>query len=181
VIESFAKLASPVLNVAFIRRVRRNHALEHAAVHVLAEKVKARPLAGRSDGEGFWLFGDLETEQVKDAVQEAMRRLKAGEHALAVHPGCGTARLTTGTLAGLAALAGTVGARRSFGGVASRLPTVILFTMSAIFVAEPLGLQLQEHFTTLADLGDLEVLSIERRQGGLMGNIVLHRVSTRSS
>lgn len=178
-IASAAKAASPVLNVSFVRRTRRNHALEHATVHILADKTKARPLAGRSDAAGFWLFGDLETDQVEAAVSEALRRLRGGEHSLAVHPGCGTARLTTGTLAGLAALSGTIGAKRNLGGVLLRLPTIILLTMSAIFVAEPLGLQLQEHFTTLGDPGGMEVVKIERKEGGgMMGNVTLHRITT---
>jgi hypothetical protein len=114
-------------------------------------------------------------------VNEALQRLRAGEHSLAVHPGCGTARLTTGTLASLAALSGTIGAKRNFAGVMGRLPTVVLLTMGAIFVSEPLGMQLQAHFTTLADPGDLEVLKIERRTGGLMNNGNLHRITTRST
>ena len=181
-IQTAARAASPVLNIPFVRRTRRNHGLEHASVHVLSETVKTRPLAGRSDADGFWLFGDLETDQVKTAVEEALRRMKAGDHQLAIHPGCGTARLTTGTVAGLAALSGTIGAKKSFGGMMERLPTVILLTMLGIFFSEPLGLQLQEHFTTLGDPGDLQIVSIERRQGGpLGGNMILHRITTTSS
>jgi hypothetical protein len=180
VINTVAKAASPILNLPFILRTRRNHGLEHASVHVLSETVKTRPLAGRSDADGFWLFGDLETEQVKAAVEEALRRMRAGDHQLAIHPGCGTARLTTGTVAGLAALSGTIGARKSFSGMMERLPTVILLTMLGIFFSEPLGLQLQEHFTTLGDPGDLQIVNIERKQGGAFGNMILHRITTTS-
>jgi Domain of unknown function (DUF6391) len=181
VIHTAARAAAPILNIPYVRRIRRNHGLEHATVHVLTESVKGRPLAGRSDAAGFWLFGELETEDVKVAVAAALRRMQGGEHQLAVHPGCGTARLTTGTVAGLAALSGTIGAQRSFGGMMARLPTVILLTMVGIFMAEPLGLQLQEHFTTLGDPGDLKVISVERKPGGLLGNTVLHRVTTTST
>jgi hypothetical protein len=181
VIESLARASQPLLDQPFIRRVRRNHGLEHATVHVLSEKVKTRPLAGRSDAGGFWLLGDVETELVRWAVDEALRRMRGGERHLAIHPGCGTARLTTATLAGVAAISGTFGARRSVGGYLMRLPTIILLTMGAILFAEPLGLQLQEHFTTLGDLGDLDVLDIERKPGKGFGGMIVHRVTTRST
>jgi hypothetical protein len=69
-------------------RVRRNHGLEHATLHVLAEHLPRVNLAGHSDPNGFWIVGDVSTEDVIDAAAEALRRLKEGEHELAVHPVC---------------------------------------------------------------------------------------------
>ena len=69
---------------------RRNHALEHATIHMLARKYADKNLAGHSNPTGFFLFGDMSTEDIRTAVNEAMARLRAGESELAIHPGCGT-------------------------------------------------------------------------------------------
>jgi hypothetical protein len=58
---------------------------------------------GRSTPNGFILYGDLPTDAVHEAAQEALERLRAGEHYLAVHPTCGTNAVAAGTLAGLGA------------------------------------------------------------------------------
>ena len=71
-------------------RVRNNHALEHATLHVLQEKGLKSRLGGISDVGGFWIYGDVETEAIFTAAQEALKRLADGESELAVHPNCGT-------------------------------------------------------------------------------------------
>jgi hypothetical protein len=182
-LESLARAAQPLLESPYVRRVRRNHGLEHATVHVLAQYIPNLSVAGRSDVDGFWLMGDLPTEQVQRAAEEALRRMRNGERKLAIHPNCGTSLLTTGVLVGLAALTGSIGVRRGALQYISRLPSVILLSIAAIIFSRPLGLQLQEHFTTLGDPSDLQILSITRREGrGIRGGkIVFHRVQTRSS
>jgi Domain of unknown function (DUF6391) len=178
VLENLAEMAEPILNMPYIRRTRRNHGLEHATVHVLG-----KPVSGRSDAGGFWIMGDVETDELEKAAREALRRMQNGEHKLAVHPNCGTGLVTTGLMATLAGMAGTVGMKRSLSDYMARLPTVVLLTIGAIIVSQPLGLQLQEHFTTLGDPGDLEILDVRREQmNGLMGHpVVLHRINTTSS
>jgi uncharacterized protein DUF6391 len=178
VIENLAEMAEPILSMPFIRRTRRNHGLEHATVHVLG-----KPVSGRSDAGGFWIMGDVETDELERAAREALRRMQNGEHKLAVHPNCGTGLVTTGLMATLAGMAGTVGMKRSLNDYMARLPTVVLLTIGAIILSQPVGLQLQEHFTTLGDPGDLEVLDVKREQmTGLTGHpITLHRVTTSQS
>ncbi len=182
-IKELARSAQPILESPYVRRVRRNHGLEHATVHVLAQYVPNLSVAGRSDVDGFWLMGDLSTEQVQRAAEEALRRMRNGEHKLAIHPSCGTSLLTTGVMVGLAALMGSIGVRRGALQYLSRLPSVILLSIVAIIFSRPLGLQLQEHFTTLGDPGNLQIVSITRREGrGLRGGkIVFHRVQTREA
>jgi hypothetical protein len=81
-------------------------------------------------------------------VGEALRRMQDGEHGLAIHPNCGTGLVTAGLLTSVATLIGTSG----HGGIerSSRLPHSLLSTMSLI-LSQPLGLALQQHFTTLGD------------------------------
>ncbi|MEP7287434.1 MAG: DUF6391 domain-containing protein [Chloroflexota bacterium] len=182
-IESLAELAEPVLNIDFIQRTRRNHGLEHATVHVLSSKIKNLSIAGRSDASGFWLMGDVDTDQVRDSVDEALHRMQGGESQLAIHPNCGTGLVTTGIMASMAGLIGSIGIKRGATDYVGRLPTVMLLTIGAIILSQPLGLSLQEHFTTLGDPGNLRVLDIERdtTTGIMGGTITLHRVNTTSS
>jgi DNA polymerase-3 subunit delta len=85
-----------VLNYPPISRVRRNHGLEHATLHILSQHSPKRPLAGHSDTRGFWVLGNVPTDEVQEAVAEAIRRMNAGEQNLAVHPNCGTNFVTSG-------------------------------------------------------------------------------------
>jgi hypothetical protein len=182
-IESLAKSAQPVLDNPYVRRVRRNHGLEHATVHVLSSHMSNLSVAGRSDGGGYWLMGELETSQVEQAANEALTRMRNGEHQLAVHPNCGTSLMTTSAMVGLAALTGSFGVRRGVLDYFGRLPTVILLSLIAILASRSVGLKLQEHFTTLGDPGDLRIVRIERkRTKGIFGKpVTLHRISTTSS
>ena len=45
-----------ILNQDLPMRVRSNHALEHATLHVLQEKGIKTQLGGISDVGGFWIF-----------------------------------------------------------------------------------------------------------------------------
>lgn len=89
-----------------ISRIRRNHALEHATIHLLAARFPQRPIVGRSDTGGFTLFADLPTEAIEEAAAEALARLRDGDRRMALHPNCGTNLLTTGVLTGSAAFLG---------------------------------------------------------------------------
>ncbi len=94
-------------------RLQRNHGLEHATLHMLAERHPHLSLAGHSDMGGFWILGNVETEDLRAAVNEALTRMQQGEHELSIHPNCGTNFVATGALAGLAAWTGMLGAGRS--------------------------------------------------------------------
>ncbi len=180
VIENIAAVLRPILDLPPIRRVRRNHGLEHATIHVLARSRQNFHAAGRSHPGGFYLYGDLETDEVRHAVAEALRRLRAGEHGLAVHPNCGTNLLATGTLAALAGMVGSAGTRR-WQGYVERFPTILLMVIGALILSQPLGLALQRHITTLGDPGDLIVTGIDCHEvsgpfGG--GKMTIHHVHT---
>ena len=154
-----------------ISRTRRNHGLEHATIHVLSDKFKQFSAQGNSDPGGFSLnvYGDISEEQVSAAVNEAYRRMKGGEHSLAVHPNCGTALLTTATMATLAAQLVFGLENRRQGNSNNRwsvlfnaLPSAILMVVLAIIVSRPVGLKLQARFTTEGDLGDMEIVDIRQ-------------------
>ena len=147
--------------IPFLARLRRNHALEHATIHVLSRRPRKLNVVGRSTSAGFFLYGPLETAEVEAAVGEALARLRQGERQLAVHPNCGTSLLTAGVMASLASFFAMLGARRLLDRV-GRLPATIFFTTAALMLAQPLGLNLQRTVTTEPDVGDLRVKSVKR-------------------
>jgi len=157
-----------ILEYGPISRVRRNHGLEHATLHVLAERHPGRPLAGHSDLGGFWIIGDLPAEELASAIQEARARLESGESKLAVHPNCGTNFATSGILAGLAAAVAMFGAGKKARDNLDRLPLAILAATLALIVAQPLGMQLQERVTTSGAPGRLRVVEIIPHAQGKM-------------
>jgi hypothetical protein len=157
-------------------RIRRNHALEHATLQVLAEKNPTLRMAGYSDVNGFWLIGQIETAQIREAAEEALSRMKGGEHSLAIHPHCGTNLVSTGFLAGSFAWLGMLGAGRNPRERLERLPFIITLVTLAVFLAQPLGPFLQAQVTTSPATPGMAVVSIERSQ---RGDAPMHRVITR--
>jgi|SRR5690606_475187 hypothetical protein len=182
-IQALARLAAPLLNTPIIRRVRRNHGLEHATIHLLSRKLKNLNMAGRSTASGFYLYGNVSTAEIEQTALEALNRMRAGEHGLAIHPNCGTGLVTAGVLTSMAALAGTAGMKRGILDRLARLPSVILLSTLALIAAQPLGLSLQHYFTTLGDPGDLQIVSVRRHEFTIPvagQRLTVHFVKTRA-
>ncbi len=154
-----------ILDLEPLRRIRQNHALEHATMHILARSNPGLHLVGRSTSRGFLVYGDVETQTLADAVSEALARLRAGEHNLAVHPRCGTGVATAGILAGLAAFVAIQTERKSKW---TALPKVLLSSTLAVLIAQPLGLTIQRDLTTDPHLEDVRIKRIQRRESGRM-------------
>ncbi|RMF03269.1 MAG: hypothetical protein D6768_06315, partial [Chloroflexi bacterium] len=93
----------PLIDPTIITKIRRNHGLEHATIHMLSRRHKKLSIVGHSNWSGFTLYGDVDTSEVERAAHEALHRLQQGQSELAVHPRCGTVLATTGLLTGLAA------------------------------------------------------------------------------
>jgi hypothetical protein len=157
-----------------MKRVRRNHALEHATISVVTERHPTVFLSGRSTRRGFYVFGKIETQELRSAVDEALRRLREGESALAVHPRCGTNLAVAGILSGVAAsTAGGVRPRQN--GVA----IAVLASIGALLVAPRIGASAQRHLTTLADMKGMRVINVEPTRLPFMGGQT-HWVQTQS-
>jgi hypothetical protein len=165
------------------KQIRRNHALEHATITLLSQRIPGITLRGRSNRRGFYVFGDIDTNVLVTAAHEALNRLRSGEVELAIHPFCGTNLAVAGTLAGLSAVAATRLSRHGgsnddpwaatiTGGAAA-----ILAALGALLVAQPLGPLVQRYLTTLSDMGTLRIESVEAKE--LFGRR-LHFVRTSS-
>ena len=143
-----------------IEDIRRNHALEHATVSLLLNRVGPDlRVAGRASGDGFFLYADLPQALLTECVNEALTRLQRGEAFWAVTPHCGTNIATTGVLATLASSA-VMGNKRS-----DRMGLGIIAAMVAVIAAQPIGRLIQKHLTTDPDLSETEVVSIETKNG----------------
>ena len=165
-----------LIDSPLLKKIRRNHSLEHATVHVLNQRLGRISVVGHSDWNGFTLYGSIDTSEVKLAAHEALRRLRQGESDLAVHPRCGTVVATTGILTALAAFLAIGldgGPRRRFRW--SSIPAAMLAATAAAVLAQPVGMALQQHYTTDPDPGNLEIKNISLK---LTANLIVHRVDT---
>lgn len=150
-----------ILEAKPISTIRRNHGIEHATVHVLTEWDPEIRLVGRADARGFNIYGNVPTDLLHKACEEALDRMKHGQGRLAVHPRCGTQIVVGGLLTGLAA-ALTLGRRPKL----SRLPDVLVATTLAAFMAQPLGLTVQEKITTSPDVQGARLVGIRQQHLG---------------
>jgi hypothetical protein len=161
-----------ILDNPMVMRVRRNHALEHATIHILSQHHAILQVAGRSWLNGFYVYGQVNTEELAAAASEALARLQSGEIELAVHPRCGTNVVTAGVMAGLSAFTVMSGRSRSKW---DKLPTVIMAATAAIILAQPLGAMLQSKVTTSPDVQNLRILGVKRQEHG---SVIVHQVET---
>jgi hypothetical protein len=155
-----------ILDLPPFLATRRNHAVEHATLKILARKYDDRNLAGHSNPTGFFLFGDLGMNDIRDSIQEAMTRLRAGESELAIHPGCGTNLATSMILPATFAWMPFQGAR-SFRWRLVLIPVALMFAVFGYLLSKPLGPWMQRHVTTQADLGDLQLVDVTRVRKGV--------------
>ena len=147
------------MSLDYFTTIRRNHALEHAALAVLSQRSeKPLKLAGRATLHGFYIYGDISTPVLAEAAKEGLSRLQEGETNLAVSPFCGTNIVVAGTLAGIS-VAIALGKRNRL----QRLPDAILAATAAIMLAVPLGRLAQQYLTTSADVDHLHISGVTRR------------------
>ena len=146
-------------DLLFSRRIRQNHALEHATITILSDRIPDLRVSARSSSDGFIIFGDVDLGQLRSALDEALTRLLAGEAELAIHPNCGTnlavgvTLVTIGTMLGLASTH-----------TRTRVATAAASSLAGWAAARPLGEYVQRHFTTLPDLRGVRVTEIARRK-----------------
>lgn len=165
-----------LLEIPVISRIRRNHGLEHATIHVLSDQNPRRPLAGHSDANGFWILGEVGTEELLEAAQTALSRLNNGERELAVHPNCGTNFATYGTFAGLGAFIALAGSGNRTKDRLERLPLAAVLATFALILAQPLAFRLQRNVTTSGEMHGLKITRITRT---FVGNRTAHRILTK--
>ncbi len=152
-----------------LNRIRRNHALEHATLALLAAGGERGLLAGYSTSGGFWLIAPSPGPRVEEAARSALKRLSAGETRLAISPTCGTNLAVAALLAG-AALRLVESGR---GGRRSGWPLSAAMIVGALMVARPLGGAIQRGLTTLSNMDGVRIREVRSLR---LGRYRLHRV-----
>ena len=157
--------------VSLYERVRRNHAIEHAAMHYLALNPSHPRLVARSDWSGFTFYGEVDTLALMQATEQGIRALRAGHRQLAIHPRCGS-NIAASFLLATAALWIT--------GVTERFnrrrwsPLVPLGAfLGAMLLGRPLGRLAQQQLLTSPIAGDARISAIRHETGG---RVPVHRV-----
>lgn len=143
----------------WVSRIRKNHAMEHATIHVLSAKHPRVSFGGYSIHKGFWIYGKTDLQVIQDAVEIAQARLLHGEKKLAVHPNCGTNLAMTGLICAggsLLAMAGADNRKERL----SRASYLILAGVLGAYYGKPLGMKVQKNLTTDPNVGDLRVVGI---------------------
>lgn len=160
-----------ILDLPYILETRRNHAIEHATLHMLARKHKIN-MAGHSNPTGFFIFAELPSEEVRRSVQEAYNRLRSGEKGLAIHPGCGTNLVAAAFLPGTMAYLPYQSVRSTSGRILL-LPVALALGVAGFFLSKPLGMWMQRKWTTEADLGNMQLVDVTLVRKGV------HRIITK--
>jgi len=155
---------------SILTRIRQNHALEHATIHLLARQHPAPRVVARSDWNGFTIYGTLDTARVVAAASEGLMRLQAGQKHLAVHPRCGTNVVVGGLVAGAASSLTLISKDRS---PLRRFVSFVGAALAGLLLAYPLGPVFQRHVTTSSDLTGVSIREVRREQ---RGSLVMHRV-----
>jgi Domain of unknown function (DUF6391) len=146
-------------DLLFGRRVRQNHALEHATITILSGMVPDLRISARSSSRGFIIFGDVDLGQLRRALNEALSRLQAGESQLAIHPNCGTNLVVGFSMWIFGTLLGMTSSRPR-----TRVASTALSSVAGFAAARPLGELVQKYVTTLPDLEGVYVTDIFRRK-----------------
>jgi hypothetical protein len=116
-------------------------------------------MAGHSNPTGFFIFGEVRTDEIRAAVDEAYSRLRSDEKGLAIHPGCGTNLVTMAFLPGTLAWLPFQGARSTRGRLLL-LPLALIFAVFGFILSRPLGTWLQRNVTTEGDLGNMRIIDV---------------------
>jgi hypothetical protein len=151
-----------------INRVRRNHALEHATISIMLNRQGPTRVVGRAVPDGFYIYGNVDTEKLREYSDEALERLQRGEAHLAVSPLCGTNLVVAGLLAGTGAYLATTSGRRGLDNLAGATLAALL----GVVAAQPLGRLAQKHYTTSPDLDGVRIVEVRRSGGGKVHKVL---------
>jgi len=158
---SLIVIPQEIYRIATNKRLRVNHALEHATINVIEEHLGVRGrLAGLAYPDGFLIRGVDDPYLLAEAARVGLERLRRGEYHLAIHDRCGTSLAAANWLFSVLFLLVLFGAGYfSF--------TAILLALVAAQLLGPwLGRWLQRTLTTSVDVAGVEILGVtaQRRQ-----------------
>lgn len=159
------------MSLSLLERLQRNHAIEHASLHMLARHTGPVRAVACSDWGGFTIYGDIDTETLANVTVKALQALKEGHAELAIHPHCGSnfsISLLLGTLATALWLA------MWHRGRWTRLLALGLIG-GIVGMSKPLSYAVQGRLLTNPDVRHARIRSIQRYpwQGGTVHRITI--------
>ncbi|MDI6601395.1 MAG: DUF6391 domain-containing protein [Thermoanaerobacteraceae bacterium] len=144
-----------IFRVAVNKRVRQNHALEHATINVIEEKYGTLfNLSGYALEDGFIIRGNAPTDMVYEAAAIGQRRLKRGERYLAIHKRCGTSLAITNLIASVLFLILLL----KYGYF--NLLNIVIAILAASMIGPFFGKYVQLYLTTAQDVENMEIINI---------------------
>ncbi|HHT46564.1 MAG TPA: hypothetical protein GX004_04625 [Firmicutes bacterium] len=146
-----------LFKIAFNKRLRVNHALEHATINVIEERLGCLNLAGMGQEDGFIIQGPVDPYLLETAARVGLERLIRGESDLAIHRRCGTSMLAANLISSVLIifLLWTFGYFGIF--------YVLFALIAAQFLGPHLGKVLQKYVTTSTDVDGMEIVGVERK------------------
>jgi len=145
-----------IIKIALNKRLRQNHALEHATINILQEYYgKNRLLTGYAKEDGFYIRGPVNPNLIDEAARVGLSRLLAGESYLAIHEGCGT------SIAAANFIFSVVFVVFLFRFGFFNLLNIILAMILANMIGPFSGKLMQRYLTTSADVHNVEIVDIE--------------------
>jgi hypothetical protein len=137
--------------------VRENHALEHATIVLLSKRYPDTRFSGISFARGFFVFGDVPTDAIRPAAEQALALLRGEHPEMAIHERCGTNLAVAGLLTSFSAMT-VARLRRPY----STFNNVLLATTAAMIAARPVGLLVQRYVTTRTPTSNMRVVKVAR-------------------
>ncbi len=142
-----------------VAHIRKNHAMEHATIHLLTEAKPGISVSGYSLIKGYWLLGHVELEDVQRSAEKALARLNNGEKKLAIHPNCGTNLAVIGLCTAAAAMITTMDTKDDDSFI-NRFSAYTTAGLIGALAGKPLGPKVQKQITTDADVSSISIVGI---------------------
>ncbi len=153
---SIFTIPGEIIKIAFNKRLRQNHALEHATINVIEEHYgKGLGLSGLAKENGFFIKGPVEPQLVEKAAAIGLERLKMGEHHLAIHDNCGTSMAMANFVSSAAFLI------LLFKTGAFNIFNVFIALIIANLFGPLLGRVVQHVLTTSTDVSNVSIVGID--------------------
>lgn len=158
--ERTATVKTIVNPITALACMRKNHAIEHATMHLLSQMLPGRRFSGIALPTGFWIAGVADLEEIRKAAEVGLARLANGEARLAVHPNCGTNIVVTAFISAAASLTAMELHDDEERGLGDTFSSLVAGGMIGAFAGRPLGPRAQKYVTTDADVNGMSIAGI---------------------
>ncbi len=171
----FTLLSAPtqIFKIAGDKRLRRNHALEHATINVIEEQFGPQQMGGIAHSDGFTIRSAVPPQIIENAARIGLNRMSRGDKDLAIHRRCGTSIAVANLLSSVLFLFIILGTGRF------SLGLILLAIIGANMLGPLVGDYVQRYITTSTDVQNMEIVEVEMGRGGMgIGGILVPATMT---